>query len=319
MHRTAALLAPLLLLLVPIAHAQPVPAEPEVRVTTPSESTLAMPETESVVIPFTVEVRCTPADFSHETTHVKVAVEHAPAYARAVVNPPATSYTDDPADCLNPATESMTVIPFEVTVKLQREAPAFQDVAIELNVTLERGDHVFGPYSATVHVTPDYVAGIEAVPVHSTLRVAANDQGKIPVEVTNLANGVTLIRGEIRPTSSHALDAVVPPAPFVLESQAAHGAAARDTKTVYVMVRTPAGVGSGNEYTFDLVLTGEFAGKDVSRAETDTVVVELAVIRAAPDDPIEAYGALAPAPGVAWVAVALFLGLGLRLRGRTMP
>lgn len=317
MHRKAALVAPLLLLLVPIAGAQQVPAEPEVQVKTPSEPAVAMPETEFVVIPFLVEVRCTPADFSQETTRVEAVVERAPGYALVAVNPPVESYADDPAECLNPATDTVTVIPYEMTVKLTRDAPAFEDIDIELNLTLQRGDQVFGPYNATIRVTPDYLAGIEAVPVHSAIRLAANQQGKIPVEVTTLANGDTRIQSEIRPTSPHGLAAAIAPPPFILESTAVHGAGAHDTKMVYVVVRTPSGVGSGDHFTFDLVLTGVFAAGGANHS--DQVVVELAVVRGAPDDPIEAYDALAPGPGVAWVAVALFLGLGLRLRGRTVP
>ncbi len=317
MHRVVLPLATLLLVSLPLAAAQPYPSPPYVEVHAPADPVLIMPETDTAVLPLEVVIECYPWSYSPDPTHVSMGIPQPPAHVSVQLSPIATSYADDPHDCLNPATPSIRVIPFDAMVQVSRDAPAFHDYRIEFEVTLQRGDQTYGPYDAAAFVRPDYLPAITAVPVHSSIVLGPGEQGRMPVEVTNHGNGDTRIDMEVQPTSAHELAAALDPPPFVLESEAVHGPEAKTIKQVYIIVRTPTGVGSGNHFTFDVVVTGTYAGAETDAS--DTATVELAVLKGGPDDPAEAYDAVVPGPGFALSAVALLLGLGLRLRGRGLP
>lgn len=301
------LFATLLLVSLPVATAQPYPSPPVVRIDTEADPVLVMPETATAVIPIDVLIECYPWSYTTDPMHVSVGVPHPPANVSVQFSPTTVSYADDPDDCLNPATHSVRVIPFDAAVQVSRDAPAFHDHRIDFDVTLQRGNQTYGPYEGFFFVRPDYLPAITAVPVHSSIVLGPGERGRMPVEVTNRGNGDTRIDMEIQPTSPHELAVALDPPPFVLESQAVHGPGAKTIKQVPIMVRTPTGVGSGNHFTFDVVATGTYAGTGTDAS--DTATVELAVWIGAPDDPIEAYDAVVPGPDVFSLLAAMLTGL----------
>lgn len=296
-----------------VAAGQPAAAEPQVEVRTPDNVAHIQPEVEAIKVPFTVIVHCDTLSAYPGVTTIRAAVEDPPDFVSAMVHPPSRSFTETPDYCTPPAGQERELA-YNLTLTATRLAPAFEHVDLQVNVTVVQGHDTYGPFQGDLTVQPGYVSVVEALAVDPAIRVPAGGEGRFWVDVRNLGNGATRVESELVYLSEERLSAAIPPAPFVLESEATAGPAAKDEKRVFVSVRMPR---SGpSDVLLRLTMTGTYAGSlpDGYPHGTDEVELMFSVQRGGPDDPGDLYDAASPAPAAWSFLVAMVAALVLRRR-----
>lgn len=317
---TALMVLSLLVAMAPTATAQDGGLSVTVSEKSGNDKTTIAPETETRELNMLATVTYPVASGCAALVKVTFTVSTPGTWAVAVPNPSTTSFTAE-GDAGGTAVPGVSPgggtknVDFKVTITTTRQAPAFQPALYRITADVEsaqqQGGCTYGSDTSSTDVTLQngFFALIQTVPVQTLLKSGQNSQVRFPVDVTNFGNGETQIRAETTYNSKNQLDALIPPAPFILESKATSGQGARDQSQVFVTARTPSSNGYVNDvYAFQVDFSGEFAGTTPAGSEPptneQTIFLSLQVqgVYAPGFDPVFAIGAL----GIALIGLRRF-------------
>lgn len=268
------------------------------------------PETGTLEVPLTFEYQC---DESLAVPHVVKAeffVVSAPGYTTAVLNPQTKSITAGfQSECSQPE----EYVAFNVTLILvaTRDAPAYRPFQVEVAAKVEYGPEQSrekdGPFVHTMEVEATFFPLLDARADRTVLKMRPNGQADFSMDVTNYSNGPTRVTANVTATTSHRLAAIVPPAPFVLESRQFHGSDAQTEQTTSIRIVAPdAGVYENRIYSFAVTLTGSHAADRSEANHSRTLQLSVQV---------QGTGAASPGPTLL-PTIVLLGGAVLALRRR---
>lgn len=291
------LLLAALLLLVPTATAQlPSDSEPEVTFDDVTVEEPVAPGGAPVSVAMNATVGCTQDEPPETENTATFTVVQPPSGVTVDLDPPTTTWTNSAGDC-GPDAEGHE-INLTATVRVQNQAPALTPVSIGLQMIVEKAPPVgeaqsYGPYNASLTVTPDYLGRFSVDLAEKTVEVPANQTATFTATVQNTGNGETQITASLEDVDD---SLVTEGADEVLVLPAGEDG----TLTIEISL-VDSGIDSLSSHTVDLVLQGQSTDPDGGSAGNETRTL---TVRFQPTDD----GNLIPGPGAGLLVLAVSLG-----------
>ncbi len=188
------LLATALLLLAPMTTAQlPMEGEPEVEFPNVIVAPPIEPGSPTPVM-VTATVGCSQGEAPETENKATMTVVEPPAGVSVDLEPATSTWTNSAGACgVNATAHEVNVT---ATVTLQSQVPALEAQTIGLQLTVEKAPpageaQTYGPYNASLTVTPAYQGRFSVSLEDKTVEVPANQTAAFPVAIENRGNGET--------------------------------------------------------------------------------------------------------------------------------
>lgn len=300
---TAGLLLAAVLLLVPTATAQlPTDSQPEVAFEDVTVEEPIPPGGAPVPVALNATVGCTQDEPPETENTATIVAVQPPAGVTVDIEPPTTTWTNSAGDC-GPDADPQPVNA-TATLRVQNQVPALTPVSVDLQMTVEKAPPVgeaetYGPYNASVTVTPDYLGRFSVSLEENTAEVPANQTATFTATVENTGNGETQITASLEDVDDSLVtegtgEALVLPA------------GEEGTVTIEIgLVDT--GIDSLSSHTIELVLEGQSTDPDGGSAGNETRTL---TARFQPTDD----GSFIPGPGAGLLVLIVSLSAAVLRR-----
>lgn len=291
------LLAVALLVMVPATTAQlPTDGEPEVTFEDVAADEPVAPGGTPTPVPVPASVGCSQSEAPETENRATFTVLGPPDGVEVDIEPSTETWTTSAGDCGPNGTPHQVNATAQVVIREQ--VPALQAVSVGLQLTVEKAPPVgqaqtYGPYNATLTVTPAYLGRFAVTLDENTVEVPANQTATFTATIENQGNGETqfttrLVDLDDSLVSEGGDQALVVPA------------GQDGVLTVEIGLIDP-GIDTLSSHTADLVIVGQSTDPDGGPAgnETRTLTARFQ----ATDE-----GSLIPGPGAALLALVLGAG-----------
>ncbi len=141
-----------------------------------------------------IGIGCDALETPETVTTAEITTANEPRYVEAVVSPASASWTTEAGDC--PSEGPVYEDTFQVSVVFTQDAPAFEEVPIRLEMTVQKEPPVgeartYGPFVANATATPGYFDNYDRRVDSSIQDARADEVATFEIMINNFSNGET--------------------------------------------------------------------------------------------------------------------------------